>query len=85
MGANNVFVIPAAPIQQQPSGGPAPFGTFNNLHLNNLNMFLSELGVAMGSNNGCGGDPVGGGFGGPAVNSGNGGYNFSCGGCNFQL
>lgn len=95
MGTNNVFVMPAAHVQQQqqPGGGFGNLGNFNP-NQNNLNMFLNGLGLAMGSNNGCGGVPVGlqGGFplndlgvgiGGPAVNGG--GLNFSCRGCNFQM
>lgn len=54
MGTNNVFVIPANLVHQQPQVGAAgPVGTGN---LNNINMFLSGLGVGLGGiNPGCGG------------------------------
>lgn len=56
MGTNNVFVIPANLVHQQPQvGGPvsAGIGGLNN----NLNTFLSGLGLGQGSssNTGCGG------------------------------
>lgn len=54
MGTNNVFVIPANLVHQQPQVGAAgPLGTGN---LSNINMFLSGLGLGLGGiNPGCGG------------------------------
>jgi hypothetical protein len=54
MGTNNVFVIPANLVHQQPQvGGPVSAGTGG---LNNVNMFLSGLGLGLGGvNAGCGG------------------------------
>lgn len=57
MGTNNVFVIPANLVhQQQPHvGATGQVGTGN---LNNINMFLSGLGLGLGGiNPGCGGGP----------------------------
>lgn len=54
MGTNNVFVIPANPVHQQPQvAGPASAGIGG---LNSVNMFLSGLGLGLGGiNAGCGG------------------------------
>ena len=54
MGTNNVFVIPANLVHQQPQGGaPVSAGLGG---LNNVNMFLSGLGLGLGGiNSGCGG------------------------------
>lgn len=96
MGTNNVFVIPAAHMQQQQQPGVG-FGNLGNWNLNqnNLNMLLNGLGLAMNSGNLCGGAPMGlaggfpmnlagagGGMGGMPTNS---GPNFSCRGCNFHM
>lgn len=54
MGTNNVFVIPASLVNQQPQlGGPVSAGIGG---LSNANMFLSGLGLGLGGiNTGCGG------------------------------
>lgn len=54
VGTNNVFVIPANLVHQQPQvGATGPGGTGN---LNNINMILSGLGLGLGGiNSGCGG------------------------------
>lgn len=54
VGTNNVFVIPANLVYQQPQvGATGPVGTGN---LNNINMVLSGLGLGLGGiSSGCGG------------------------------
>lgn len=54
VGTNNVFVIPANLVHQQPQvGATGPGGTGN---LNNINMILSGLGLGpVGISSGCGG------------------------------
>lgn len=94
MGANNVFVIPAAHMQQQQQQPGAGLGNWN-VNQNSLNMLLNALGLTMNPSNGCGGVPMGlaggtplnlagvcGGMGGVALNN---GAPFSCRGCNFQM
>jgi hypothetical protein len=74
MATNNVFVIPAAHVQQQqptqqPHQQTPHVPGLAGASMDNINMFLSGLGLALGgaSNNmaGCGGGGGGGGGGGP--------------------
>lgn len=82
MASNNVFVIPAMQVQQQPGAGGGGLGSLGNLNLNqnNLNTLLSGLGLAMGPNAGL--NDFGGGIAGPAMTN---GPTFSCRGCHFQM
>lgn len=92
MATSNVFVIPAAHVQQQPGvglGNPLDF----NLNHNYFDTLLNGLGLFMNPSNGCGRAPRGLADGFPLNNSGTGvgspimhtGPNFSCRGCNFQM
>ncbi|KAL1848307.1 hypothetical protein Daus18300_013676 [Diaporthe australafricana] len=89
MGTNNVFVIPANHVHQQPQMGAAgPAGLGN---LNNVNMFLSGLGTGLaGINAGCGdGLHLPHGFNAPSSGVGVGAHinlnRFSCPSCNVHL
>lgn len=95
MGTNNVFVIPAAHVQQQQQQQQQPqaaAGLAGANNLNNINMFLNGLGLALGGASnvsaGCGGGGLnlppgfglpGSGAGVAQVNLNNGG--FSCAAC----
>jgi hypothetical protein len=55
MGTNNVFIIPANLVHQELQAGSTVSAGFGGL--NNVNMFLSSLGLGLGGgiNPGCGG------------------------------